>query len=104
MLLVESHGLFRDLLFPIRSALVLLLDRLDLGLDRLHRLHGADLLDSKRQQDDSHQQGQQDDGHAVIRDELVEVGQGGAQEVTTVNALRHGECPPDCRRLRVSRR
>ncbi len=71
VLLVELHDLF---LLTLLVALELLLDLLDLRLHDLHVLHRADLLDPEREQDQPDHDGEQDDGHAVVRDELVDLG------------------------------
>src|SRR5918996_1860019 len=69
VLLVQLHDLFVELL-PV--PLVLLLQRLDLGLDLLHLVHRSGLLQREGDQDDPNGQREKDDGHPVGRDGIVE--------------------------------
>src|SRR4249919_292362 len=71
VVLVELHDLF---LLTLLVPLVLALDLLDLRLHDLHVLHRPDLLDPEREQDQPDHDGEQDDGHPVVRDELVDLG------------------------------
>src|SRR5712692_10853626 len=71
MLPIQLHRLLADLLAAFRLPLVLRLERLDLRLERLLGLHRADLLDSERQQQHPDGDGEKDDGHPVVRDQLV---------------------------------
>ena len=66
---VEAHRLFLSLLLV---AFVLLLKVLDLRLQRLHRLHGLDLLHAQGEEEEAQDERQDDDRYAVVRDDVVQ--------------------------------
>ncbi len=68
MSLVHGHGLLGKALLVV---LVFLSQRLHLGLEFLHLLHGGVALVAQRPEDDLDDDGQKDDGEAVVTDVLV---------------------------------